>query len=447
MSFRLRGFLIPPLASRIAPLISMLALSTLPLVAGAATPEELEARLQALMQQVDELKAEVASLQQQRGSTGPQDAVAATGFDSAGPAQQQISATPPTAVDQNPTLFGYGEISYSSPRGDAADATADLGRFVLGVGYRFDDKTRLLSEVEIEHAIASAEDPGEVEVEQAYIERELAPSAVARGGLFLIPSGMLNEVHEPTRYYGVFRNFVETSIIPSTWREGGVAVQGNTAGGLRWDIGLTTGFDLSKWDPTSAEGQESPLGSIHQELVLAKAEDLSGFAALNYTGVPALRLGGSIFTGGASQGQPGLPSADVTLWEGHARWTPAAWDFAALYAHGHISGTQQINLTLVGNPVLIPEDFFGWYVQAAYRAWDRADWSLAPFLRYERFNTASGYADIGAGLTPSPLPDQSVWTAGFNLILGTGVVIKADYVDFRAGGDGDRFDLGLGYAF
>ena len=445
MTLRLRGRAVCARASHFVSLTSLLALAALPFAARAATPEELEARLQALMQQVETLKAQVESLQQH--STGPQGAAATADVRATISPGQEPSATPAALAEQNPTLFGYGEVSYSNPSGDAADATADLGRFVLGVGYRFDDKTRLMSEVEIEHAIASADDPGEVEVEQAFIERELTSSTVGRAGLLLIPSGMLNEVHEPTRYYGVFRNFVETSIIPSTWREGGVAAQSNTAAGLRWDVGLTTGFDLSKWDPTSAEGQESPLGSIHQELVLARAEDLSGFAALNYTGLPALRVGGSIFYGGASQDQPGLPSAEVTLWEGHARWTPAAWDFAALYAHGHISGTSQINLALVGNPVLIPEDFFGWYLQAAYRVWDSADGSLAPFVRYERFNTASGYADIGTGLTPSALPDQSVWTAGFNLMLGTGVVIKADYVDFRAGGEGDRFDLGLGYAF
>ena len=49
------------------------------------------------------------------------------------------------------------------------------------------------------------------------------PTLAGRAGLFLIPSGILNTAHEPTQYFGVTRNFVETSIIPTTWREGGVA--------------------------------------------------------------------------------------------------------------------------------------------------------------------------------------------------------------------------------
>jgi hypothetical protein len=295
--------------------------------------------------------------------------------------------------------------------------------------------------------VSSSSDPGEVEIEQAYIERDLSHGIFAKAGLFLIPSGMLNESHEPTRYYGVFRNFVETAIIPTTWREGGVAMQGNTTTGFRWDVGVTTGFDLSKWDATSSEGQESPLGSIHQELALAHAKELSAFGAVNYTGVPGLRVGASVFGGGASQGQPGFDGARVLLWEGHASWTPGDFDLSALYAHGHISETQAINTTLVGNPTLIPEDFFGWYLQGAYSVWQRDSLSLAPFIRYERFNTASSYADLAPGLTPAPLEDREVWTAGVNFLIARGVVLKADFLDFRDTSNADRFDLGIGFQF
>ena len=61
----------------------------------------------------------------------------------------------------------------------------------------------MVAELEVEHAVSSADDPGEVEVEQAYIEHQLSRTWAARGGLFLIPVGLLNENHEPTAYYGV----------------------------------------------------------------------------------------------------------------------------------------------------------------------------------------------------------------------------------------------------
>jgi len=137
----------------------------------------------------------------------------------------------------------------------------------------------------------------------------------------------------------------------------------------------------------------------------------------------------------------------VTLWEGHARWNPGSWDLSAIYARGHISNTGPINATLVGNPALIPEAFFGWYLEAAYRAVLPNNWTLAPFARYELFNTASGYAALGAGLNPDPLDDEKVFSAGFNVDIASGVVLKLDYQDFQRDNDNDRFDLGIGYQF
>ncbi len=408
--------------------------------AQAVTPDELEVKLAALAAQVTQLQAELVELKAQKA---PAATAATTPVSDVSTPVTAQATEPESKVD----WFGYGELNYSRLTGDSSATTADVARFVLGASYRFDDKTRFVSELELEHAVSSADDPGEVEVEQAYIERRLGERTFAKIGLFLIPVGMLNENHEPTRYYGVFRNSIDTAIIPTTWREGGVGVQGNTEGGLRWDAGITTGFNLSKWDATSTEGLEEPLGSIHQELALAAAGDLSGFLALNYTGVPGLRLGVSVFSGDSAQGQPGFDNNRVTLWEAHARWNPGNWDLSALYSRGHISNTAPINLTFVGNPALIPESFFGWYVEAAYRATLRNEWMLAPFARYELFNTASSYAALGAGLTPDPLDDEKVLTAGLNLEIARGVVLKLDYLHFDRDDENDRFDLGVGYQF
>jgi hypothetical protein len=343
-------------------------------------------------------------------------------------------------------LFSYGEINYNRPTKHTEDTEVDVRRFVLGFQHRFDEKNKVLTELEIEHAVSSSSDPGEVEVEQAYIEHLINPKWSARGGLFLIPAGLLNEKHEPTAYYGVERNFVETAIIPTTWREGGVEFIGNFDNGLTLQTGLSTGFDLNKWDAASTEGAESPLGSIHQELALAKGHDVSVFGALNWRGIPGLQLGGSIFTGDATQGQTETDSR-VTLWDLHARWTPGRWDLSALYAKGSISNTATLNTPLVGNPTLIPKSFDGWYTQAAYKLWTHEDYVLTPFLRWEQFNTARSFADIGAGLTPDPGVTERVITVGANFQVSPGIVLKADVQRFREVDDNNRLDLGLGWSF
>jgi hypothetical protein len=263
--------------------------------------------------------------------------------------------------------------------------------------------------------------------------------------------GLLNESHEPTRYYGVERNFVETAITPSTWREGGAAIYGSTDIGLAWDVGVTTGFDLGKWDPSvDGEGAESPLGSIHQELQNAKARDLSQYLALNYRGVPGWVAGASVFTGKVSQGNPDIRVASnsrVTLWDAHTRWTPDNFDLSAVYAKGTISDTADLNQTFVGNPNLIPEEFWGWYTQGAYKIALPGTYTVSPFVRYERFNTGASYASLAAGLSPDSRDTETVWTYGFNFNLNPNVVFKADYQSFKQDSDRNRFDLGMGLAF
>ena len=380
-------------------------------------------------------------------------AIAALVLAGAGPAAWgQASSDQPPAYDvpkageQRLAIMGYGEINLNRPT-NGANAVMDLRRFVFGFQYRFDDRTKFVSEVEVEHAVSSAQDPGEVEIEQAFIEHGFTGAVAARAGLMLIPAGLLNETHEPTAYYGVERNFVETLIIPTTWREGGLQAI-YTVAGLTLQVGATTTFDLNKWDfgPTS-ESRTAPLASIHQELALARAHDFAGFAAANYRGVPGLLVGGSAFVGRASQGQPGTPSATVSLWDLHARWTPWRLDLSALYARGNITNTAQLNAPHVGEPTLIPEVFDGWYVQGAIRAWSSGSMALAPFVRYEQFNTGRSYADLGAGNTPAAQPTEGVLTAGANFNLTSGIVLKADYQRFKEDTGQNRFDVGLGWSF
>ncbi|HEY3636346.1 MAG TPA: hypothetical protein VGK95_14945 [Caldimonas sp.] len=416
-----------------------------------ASEAELAQRLDQLAAELANVKAELAQLRQQRAAapaTAAASAPATAAIAGAAPAAAAVVAAQSPGLSAEPAtaILSYAELSYSRPTHDTKNTVADLGRFVLGYQHRFDEKTKVATELEVEHAVSSADDHGEVEVEQAYVERQLTRQYAARAGLFLMPFGLLNENHEPTAYYGVFRNFVETAIIPSTWREGGIQIVGDYDNGLTAQAGITTGFDLNKWDATSTEGYASPLGSIHQELQLAKARDLSVFGALNWRGVPGLLVGGAVSTGGATHGQA-VASARVTLWDAHTRYAPGRWDFSGVYSRGTISNTAAFNASLVGNPTLIPKSFDGWYGQAAYKVWSNADYSLAPFARYEQFNTARSFADLGPGLTPAAAPNQRVTTIGANFNVGTGIVLKADYQWFHDNTDADRFDLGLGWSF
>jgi len=455
--------------------------------------------------EIDQKLAQLAAAQQSAAqqSAAPAAAVAAVtpagqGTPSAAPPQNTSALPSGSAPPQNPSalpsgsalptssvpasttfgslspnlrLWGYGEVYYTNPVNDRSQTTMDLARAVFGIGYKFDDRTEFNSEYEVEHAVSSASDVGEFEVEQFYVDRQLNDYVAVRAGLFLMPFGFLNEHHEPTNFYGVQRNFVETLIIPSTWREGGFNLHGDTPGGFSWSAGLTTGFNFSEWDfhpefppYTSAlalaNSNIAPLQASHQELALANARHLSQYVALGYNAVPGLTLGAAVSSGKAVPAGPGDPR--VTLWEAHARWQPARWDLSAIYARGSISDTAEVNALNPGSPNPIPASFYGYYLQAAYRLWEHGDYRLNPFVRFERYNMGASFAgtpgpDIPRGLVPlSPAPGDlgpwpvdhdRVWTVGANFYVGPHVVLKADYQWFQENENFRRVDLGLGVAF
>jgi len=469
--------------------LSLLAAALLPLgsaqaqQAGTDATRMLEQRIEQMQQQLESMKQELQELkgenqqlaaqqkQVQNEQTRQAEATAQV-QQQAAQAQQAAAATPASSgIPEGLYLWGYGEVYYTHPTHDNALSQFDLARAVFGIGYRFSDRTVFNSEYEVEHAVASASDKGEFEVEQFYVDHQLADWASVKGGLFLMPFGLLNEHHEPTNFYGVQRNFVETLIIPSTWREGGVGFHGNTDYGLKWDAGLTTGLDLGAWsnnpeDPmyrTALELENSdaaPMQETHQELSLADAQHLSQYLSLSYDGIPGLLAGAAVFTGKAAVAKvpQGLPDQRVTLWEGHVRWTPGKAELTALYARGRFSDTATYNLVNTGVSNPMPAEFLGYYAQGAYSLWEKGDYRFAPFARWEHYDMGYSYEGIAPGFTtmpqglaadgmPWPVPRDTVWTTGFNFYVTPHVVLKADYQWFRDNTNFTRFDLGLGLAF
>jgi hypothetical protein len=427
-------------ALAVAGIISM-SIST---TAHAVTLEDLEKRLIAQDAEMQKLKTEIAALKAEQGK----QAVMQASMVAASASKSAAGAVASTEESQT-VVSSYGEIEYSRPTNHPQDAQVDVSRAVIAISHRFDAKTKMVSEFEWEHAVTSNTDKGESEVEQLYVDREFDNGLHAQGGLMLMPVGLLNTNHEPTAYFGVQRNFVETAIIPTTWREAGFAVTETTDNALTWNAGLTTGFDLSKWDATSTDGQQSPLASIHQEGQLAKAGNLSVFGAVNWQGVPGLLLGGFVFNGKAGQRTNGFlaPDANITLFDLHTRYQAGKWDLSALYAKGMISDTNDINASFAAKSTRIPASFYGSYAQAAYKLWSTQDYSLTPFLRYERFNAAKSYSESALATGAIVSPDEQVWTLGGNFMIGEGVVLKADYLKFKDDSTKNRMDLGVGYSF
>jgi Phosphate-selective porin O and P len=417
-------------------------------MARAASPS-LEERLEILQQEIDEIKAELARRRTADGREAPSGARADAA--TAAPTSREAGAQPASTASSPPapaptwsgssstTLGSYGEINYNHALSRAGDSRADLRRFVMLLGHRFDDRLSFYGELELEHAIASQSDSGEFEAEQAFLDYRIGETLSVKAGLFLMPVGLLNETHEPTTYHGVERNEVETRIIPTTWREGGIGLHGSPAPGWDLDAGLVTGFDAGKYDD-----QLAPLASMHQELQQSRVRDGAVYAAANYR-APGLQLGGAVFSGNTAQGGASAAAltgvkAPLTLWDLHARYQHGDLELRALYARGHLGDADRIS---AATGIAAPSRFYGWYTEAAYQIWQRGDATLTPFVRYERFDTQAGLAP---GFARTPGSAGRVTTVGIDFKPRREIVFKADYQSF---GDSafDRFNLGLGWYF
>ena len=334
----------------------------------------------------------------------------------------------PASKASNVHIGGYGELHYNNlekPNGEEFKQL-DFHRFVLFFGYDFSDSIRFHSELELEHALvedtADGSGPGEIELEQAYIEFDLTENMEAKGGLFLIPVGILNETHEPTTFYGVERNPIETRIIPSTWWEGGAALTGRFGGsGVSYDLAITSGLDGG----TDVRGGR-------QKVAKANANDFAYTGRLKYTGLRGLELAGT------AQYQSDMTQStdpninDAVLLSAHAIYNISQFQLRALYANWDIDVTTNAS---AADQAKDKQD--GYYLEGS--------WKFVPsagvFARYNVWDNG------GVGDTEKTQTD-----VGINYWPHEGVVIKFDYQKqdhgtANAAGEQDGFNIGLGYAF
>ncbi len=416
-----------------------LALSCAPLSTLAADAS-IEQKLEILQKELDELRAEMARMKSQQ----------------AAPATAAAGSAPPTAPGGtlagisagSNTFGGYGELHYNNFKDGSKKDEIDFHRFVLFFGHKFTDNLRFHSELELEHSFAATGRTGEVELEQAFVDYRVNDAFNFKAGAFLVPMGIINETHEPPTFFGVERNEIETRIIPSTWREAGVGVHGEIVQGLRFDAGIVSSLDAGRFNaPASA------VRSMRTSFSNAAAHDFAVYGALNYRGIPGLAVGASVFTGntaqnGASDAALKGVNGRLLLWDLHAQYRLGGLELRGVYARGTLGDADQISAAAIARTSsssnVAPSSFWGYFAEAGYHFEFGQDMEVAPFARYERYNTQ---ASVPSGFTADAKNNERVTTFGVNFKLHPQVVFKADYQDFQKDPQKDRFNLGVGYMF
>jgi len=394
--------------------------------ASAPTPtlEEMWAIIQQQQAEIAQLKAQLASADEEIKETGVKVDATASRVEEGIAAGGQTLASSWTERTQ---IGSYGEMHYNNLE-DQNDTgkdknELDFHRFVLFLGHDFTDTTRMFSEVELEHSIAGDDQNGEIELEQAYIEHDLNSTTHMKAGLFLIPVGILNQTHEPDTFYGVERNNVERNIIPTTWWEGGLALNGEIAPGWNYDTAFTSGLKLD------ADAGQFKIRDGRQKVSEADASDPAYTANLKYTGVAGLELGATLqYQQDIYQGEY-LDDIDAMLYSAHAVWRTGPFGLRAVAASWDINNA--INNIKEG-----AEQQEGWYLEPSWLL--RRD--LGIFARYSEWDNQAGGGDT----------EFSEWDIGVNYWLVENVVLKADYQFQDAPADQPELEglnLGVGFSF
>jgi len=384
--------------------------------------QDMQQKMQDVQMQNQQLKAENADLKGKVEET--EQAVEAVVVATEEAASSSLFSSGRTSIG------GYGELHYNNlddNNGDNDLDRLDFHRFVLFFSHEFTDDLRFWSEFELEHSVAGEGKEGEVELEQAYIEYDINDQNRVKGGVFLMPVGIINETHEPDTFYGVERNPIENKIIPSTWWEAGTMFSGDIANGFAYDLAVTSGLDVSK------KGDKSTfkIRDGRQKVANAQANDLAYTGRLKWTAVPGVELSLTAqYQEDITQGNI-AESDDAVLIETHAVIQQGAFGLRALYAQWDLEGDAP--------KVAGYDEQTGWYIEPSYKI----NKNLGVFARYSAWDNQAGMSSIESEFEQFDL--------GVNWWIHKNVVLKLDYQFQDAESDTaterEGLNLGLGYQF
>ena len=386
------------------------------------SPEKMWEILQSQQQEIERLKGRLAEAEAKAEATDEKVEAAGDMIEA-----QQTADSGGDGWWQRTQVGGYGELHYNA--GDADEI--DFHRFVLFANHDFTDKLRMASELEVEHALAGEGQNGEVELEQAFLEYDYVEGHRARGGVFLVPVGILNETHEPPTFYGVERNPVEKNIIPTTWWEAGIGGSGNIGNGFSYDVAFHSGLAV----PTSGSSAYK-IRNGRQKVSKASATDGAVTGRLKWTGMPGVELAVSgQYQDDLTQNAAGLGTS-ATMIEAHADIRRGPWGLRALAARWDLDkGPSFSGAGAFGRDVQ-----YGWYIEPSYR-FDTEYAEIGLFTRYSEHDNAAGNStDTKFGQ----------FDLGMNVWLHPQVVLKIDgQFEFDPPGNSNdnRLNLGIGYQF
>ncbi len=339
------------------------------------------------------------------------------------------------------TVGGYGEVHYNQP--ESSNGELDVHRLVLLFGYKFSDKVQFVTEIEFEHV-------KELYIEQAFLNYTLNDVVNIRGGLMLVPMGIVNEYHEPTTFNGVERPSVDKSIVPSTWREIGLGLTGSIDdASIRYQAYVMNGF--ASVNGEKVLGGSNGLRNGRQKGAESTINSPTFSTKIDFYGIPGLRLGASGYFGRtqAEDDADAMEGADVgvSMFGLDARYIRKRFSARGQFIHAVLNDVAAYNERYDAD---LGSELQGWYAEIAYNLLPLAnEQRLDAFTRLEQFDTHA--ATVEAGIDRNLAYDRKIWTFGLSYHLAPGAVFKGDYQIWDNAIPGSnssgQFNMGFGVWF
>ena len=336
------------------------------------------------------------------------------------------------------TIGGYGEITYNDP--DSGVSEIDVQRLVMLFAYKFDDRVSFITEIEFEHV-------KEVYVEQAFLNYGVSDNFNLRGGLMLVPMGIVNEYHEPTTYNGVERPSLNNKLVPTTWREMGLGVYGRiNSASIRYQAYIMNGF-ISYNGEYKLKGTNG-LRSGRQKGAESVGSNANFASRIDYYGLLGLKLGLSFYNGKTQTTDKNIIGSQVglSMFGFDARYVKNRFSARSEYISASLSDTDKYNLASGKD---LGSKMSGYYIEGAFNLLpSSAKQKLDAFVRYEDFDT---HAEVAGNLTKNDSFHRKETTFGFSYHLADGAVFKIDWqskgtavLDSESKG---QFNMGIGVFF
>ena len=364
---------------------------------------------------------------------------------------------------------GYGEMAASykdydfnrfkhssgSPKRNRGETS--IPRFVLAFDYKFSPKWILGSEIEFEYGGTGVareiewfeengeyeteiEKGGEVALEQFHITRLINKHINVRFGHMILPVGLTNTHHEPINFFGVYRPEGETTILPSTWHETGVAIFGEV-GKFDYEFQVVNGLD-----PQGFRSEDWISNGKQGAFEISNFTSPAFVGRINYNGVKGLRVGVSAYynktaKNGTKPDRNNEYDFPVTIFTADMQYKSpknnlivrANAVYGQLGASAALSTINNSSSGASGYPnTTVAKNAVSYAAEAGYNIgvfWGPKAPRIYPFMRYEYYNPMEKVE------SSSQLADKrfqsSVITAGLNYYALPNLVIKADYSNRR----------------